>query len=282
MKFHILAVILLFMTMPVTGQAIADLTNYKPANGVSVTQQGQLLAISWPAGNSLKGKVVFDLHSSRPLFKTILLGTQQITADVDPKFVITVGERDLLSQNGWNIFFDKVPDKPYQSHPLVLEKTSVSVRTEGSRTITSIGPIAAAQFSGMLEVTFYNGSPLFNVAAVISTAAQAKAIVFDAGLVSSTPDWQNVSWMNKGDSLQQAAVIASDTAHHLAVKYRAIAASGKQGTIAVFPPPHQYFYPLDEAFNLDFTWYGRQYRQLIDGYGIGIRQELHGDKRFVP
>lgn len=282
MKFHLLPVIPLFMTVLAIAQAKIDVKDYKQVKGVAVTQLEQSLEISWPAGNSLNGKVVFDLAPSQPLFKTISLGQQQITAGVDPRFVMTVGKRDLLSQNGWNIFFDKVPNKPYQSYLLTLKKTSVSLRTEGNRTIVSIGPIAAEKFSGMLEVTFYKGSPLFNIAAVISTKAQASAIVFDAGMVSSAPDWQHVSWMNTGDSLQQAQVTSSDTARNLAVKYRAIAASGKQGTMTVFPPPHQYFYPLDEAFNLDFTWYGNQYRHLVNGYGIGIRQELQGDKRFVP
>lgn len=272
----------MFMSVFAIAQAKVDLKGYKKTNGAMVTQQGQSLEISWPAGNSLKGKVVFDLTPSSPLFKTISLGQQQITAGVDPAFVMTVGKRDLLSQNGWNIFFDKVPNKPYQSYPLTFKKTSVAVRTEGSRTIASIGPIAVEKFSGMLEVTFYNGSPLFNIAAVISTEAQARAIVFDAGMVSEAPDWQRISWTNTGDSLQQAQVISSDTARNLAVKYRAIAASGEHGAMAVFPPPHQYFYPLDEAFNLDFTWYGNKYRQVVKGYGIGIRQELQGDKRFVP
>ncbi|PWV46523.1 hypothetical protein [Chitinophaga sp. S165] len=282
MKFHVLSVIALFVTVFAIAQTKVDLKNYKQTNGAIVTRQGQSLEINWPAGNSLKGKVVLDLTASQPLFKTISLGQQQITAGVDPAFVMTVGKRDLLSQNGWNIFFDKVPNRPYQSYLLSLKKTSVSVRTEGSRTIASVGPIAAEKFSGMLEITFYNGSPLFNVAAVISTEAPADAIVFDAGMVSAKPDWQNISWMNTGDSLQQTKVISSDTARNLAVKYRAIAASGRQGAIAVFPPPHQYFYPLDEAFNLDFTWYGDQYRKMVNGYGIGIRQELQGDKRFVP
>src|SRR5690606_30850104 len=35
-------------------------------------------------------------------------------------------------------------------------------------------------------------------------------------------------------------------------------------------------------FNLKFVWHGDKYRDLIDGYGIGIRQELEGDHRFVP
>lgn len=282
MKFILLPVCCLFMTIFAIAQTKVELKDYKKTNGAIVTQQDQSLEINWPAGNSLKGKVVFDLTPSSPLFKTISLGQKQITGGVDPAFVITIGARDLISQNGWNIFFDKVPTKPFQTYPLTIKKTAASVRTEGSRTVVSVGPISAESFSGNLEVTFYNGSPLLNIAAVVSTRADAKAIVFDAGIISPDPDWQRVSWMNTGDSLQQVQVAANDTAHNLAVKYRAITASGKQGAITVFPPPHQYFYPLDEAFNLKFTWYGNQYRHLVNGYGIGIRQELQGDKRFVP
>lgn len=262
MKFHTLSVLLLSISVLACAQI----------------KKSHTLTVNWPAGNAQQGEVIFDLNKNKPLFKSISLDSQQITGNIDPAFVMTVGQRDLVSQNGWNIFFDKVPDKPHQSYPLTIKKDSSSVRSEGSRTIVTIGPVFAENFKGMLEITFYHGSPLFNIAAVMRTEEQAKAIVFDAGLVSQRPDWQRISWIDTEDALQQTQVLTRDTVHHLAVKYRAIVADGKQGTMMVFPPPHQYFYPLDEAFNLHFTWYGRK----TDGYGIGIRQELKGDKRFVP
>ncbi|WP_341839451.1 hypothetical protein [Chitinophaga caseinilytica] len=240
------------------------------------------MKVTWPAGNSRTGKVVFNLAPGHPLFQEISLDGKRIAAQADPVFVVSVGRRDLLSQNRWNIFFDKVPERPFQSHVLTIRKTNAAVRTEGSRTIVTIGPISAETFEGNLEITFYHGSPLFNVAAVVSTQTDAKAIVFDAGFTSASKDWQTFSWINTGDSLIRANAAKADTARNVAVKYRAIAASGKQGTLAVFPPPHQYFYPLDEAFNLRFTWFGKGYRGLVPGNGIGIRQELQGDKRFVP
>ncbi len=282
MRLALLLWIPIFVAVVATAQVRTDLKNFKPDNGAVVSQHGQLLEVSWPAGNALIGKIIFDLAPSHPLFKVIFLGKKQITANLDPAFVLTVGQRDLVSQNGWNIFFDKVPNKPHQSYPVAIKKTTASVKTEGSHTIITIGQLSAETFTGTLEITLYNGSPLFNIAAVLATQADAKAIVFDAGLVSQSPDWQQVSWITTGDSLAQTPVITSDTARNQAVKYRAIAASDKQGALVLFPPPHQYFYPLDEAFNLQFTWYGSNYRQLMKGYGIGIRQELQGDKRFVP
>ncbi|WP_138475782.1 hypothetical protein [Dyadobacter bucti] len=252
----------------------------------TLTRQKDLVELTWPAGEGKFGKVQFDLSPSNPLFKRIALGTKAepvtVSEDLDAAFLLTIGKRDLLSQNGWNIFFDKVPLRPFQTFPVILKKTGISVKSIGSRTVVTIGSLTADRFSGMLEVTFYNGSPLFNIAAVMSTKASATAIVYDAGLISRTEKWKNISWTNTADQMESAAVQYMDSAQNLAVKYRTIAAQGSSGTMAIFPAPHQYFYPLDEAFNLKFIWHGRGYRKMLDGYGIGIRQELEGDHRFVP
>ncbi len=270
MKYLLLSVIPLFLAVMAA------------AMGGKAVRNGQLMEVTWPAGASQTGKAVLDLTPGNPLFREISLNGKRIVADVDPAFVVTVGMRDLFSQNGWNIFFDKVPNRPYETYPLTIAKTEASMKTEGSRTVVTIGPVSVETFRGKLEITFYHGSPLFNVAAVIATDADAKAIVFDAGIAGEKQPWQKVAWINTGDSLITTPVRAADDARNIAVKYRTIAATGANGTLAVFPPPHQYFYPLDEAFNLQFTWYGKNHRRTVKGSGIGIRQELQGDKRFVP
>jgi len=252
----------------------------------SITQHNQLVEITWPTGKTQFGKVQFDLSSSVPLFKQISLGTKTkpvtVAEGLDPVFLLSIGKRDLLSQNGWNIFFDKVPLKPFKVIPIVLKKNTIAVETVGSRTVVKIGKLTAGDFTGILEVTFYNGSPLFNIAAVMSTQSDSTAIVYDAGLVNKTEQWKKLNWIDAEERLQSSPVDYTATANNVAVKYRSIAVQGKSGSLAVFPAPHQYFYPLDEAFNLKFIWYGTNYRNTIAGYGIGIRQELEGDHRYVP
>src|SRR5262249_14308420 len=54
------------------------------------------------------------------------------------------------------------------------------------------------------------------------------------------------------------------------------------GSVAVFPPSHQFLYPLDFADNFGLVWHGRGYRQQGDDWGFGVRQPPEGDKRFVP
>ena len=56
----------------------------------------------------------------------------------------------------------------------------------------------------------------------------------------------------------------------------ALATKGKGGSLAIFPAPHQYFYPLDFANNYGFTWHGSGYSKMPAGFGFGIRSRLMG------
>lgn len=258
----------------------------KPAAGVVVKQEkADLVSVVWPAGNNNSGKLVLNLKNGEPLFSNVALGNKgkynKVIENVDPQFVLTEGKRDLISQNGWNIFFDKVPLKPHQSYKVGFNKKGIAVSSAGTRTVIKIGGVEAPNFKGNLEITLYNGQPLFNVAAVISTQVDSTAILYDAGLVAKAQPVKNISYSDVYEKLKTDDGSA-DTAKNIAVKYRTIIGTNGNNSIAVFPAPHQYFYPLDEAFNLKFVWYGNNYRNLLPGYGLGIRQELQGDKRFVP
>lgn len=254
--------------------------------GATVATLPNSMVVSWPAGAGSTGRIAINLEKDAPLFNSLQLVTgkqvSNLLRNADAAFLLTVGKRDLVSQNGWNIFFDKVPLKPHQSYPVTLEKQSAEVTSMGNRTIIRVGNLKAPGFTGVLEITLYKGSPLVNVAAVVTTAADSVAIVYDAGFISKEKNWNRISWAAVNDSMQTHSLALTDSSKTAAVKYRTIIGSNAGGSLAVFPAPHQYFYPLDEAFNLRVTWYGNQYHQLFDGYGMGIRQDLYGDNRYVP
>lgn len=268
-------------------QMPVNMDKFSKKNGARVSvEKNNLLSVKWPAGDKAFGQLVLNLEKNAPLFKSIRLvkgdAVHEVAQEADPAFWLTIGKRDLISQNGWNIFFDKVPLKPHHSLKVEMDKTDAAVSSYGSRTVIRIGTLRAEDFKGALEITLYNGSALFNVAAVLSTAQDSTAIVYDAGMVSKHPGWKNISYADVHDKMQTLPMQLTDTVTHQDVKYRSIIGSSSNGSIAVFPAPHQYFYPLDEAFNLKFTWYGSHYKNAFDGYGIGIRQDLQGDRRFVP
>ncbi|SFQ23468.1 CehA/McbA family metallohydrolase domain-containing protein [Parafilimonas terrae] len=283
---YLLPAILLCISVIGYSQDLVRTSQYNKKSKTSLFVTDSVISISWPTGHDDYGKMLLDLSKNKPLFKAISTGDKtslkNIANNIDPAFILTVGKRDLVSQNGWNIFFDKVPLKPHESFVVNLHKDSAAVITEGTHTIVRIYNMQAASFSGFLEITVYNGSPLFNVAAVLATNVDSTAILYDAGLMSASNEWNKIAWNDTGDRLIQSAINANDTAKNIAVKYRTIAGENNSGSLAVFPAPHQYFYPLDEAFNLKFTWYGNNYRKLLKGFGMGIRQEPEGDKRFVP
>lgn len=272
-------------TLQANAQVSVDLSSFDPKSGAKATVNRQLLYVSWPAGEGRTGKLVFDLNNKGALFQSMQINTagtvNEVARQMDPAFLLTTGKRDLISQNGWNIFFDKTNKLPRELFHVQLTRKKASVHSDGTRTVVRIGTAQAGPFSGDIEVTLYHGSPLFNVAAVMATQIDSTAILYDAGLVSKNNPWDRIAWSDTDNQLQSVPAVA-DSFVNVAVKYRTIIGENEKGSLAVFPAPHQYFYPLDEAFNLKFTWYGNNYRKWAKGFGIGIRQDPMGDNRWVP
>ena len=125
-RYILLIVLLVTGTAQLRAQLKLDTKLFNRNGEVTITRQDQLMEITWPAGNLKSGKVQFDLSPSSPLFKRIALGTKSafhtVSEELDPAFLLSIGKRDLLSQNGWNIFFDKVPLKPFKTFPVILKK----------------------------------------------------------------------------------------------------------------------------------------------------------------
>jgi hypothetical protein len=280
MRCLILAVFLV-TSVSLWGQIPVDLKSFDKKSGVKTSVQENLLSIEWPAGEAGAGKVVLDLRKEKPLISSLQIGTKdnfKIIADnLEPAVILTVGKRDLISQNGWNIFFDKTAYLPYKSYAVKLDKTNVSVVSSGSQTEVIISGASAGPFAGSYNITVFNGSSLMNIAAVMSTTVDSLAVLYDAGLASSAGAvWKKIFWSDTEDYLRGNDVSGTEQSKTMAVKYRTIIGEGKEGSLAVFPAPHQFFYPLDNCYNLEYTWYGKDYRSLVPGFGIGLRHDLLG------
>ena len=131
--------VLFVCTLKLTAQMPVVTTGFKKENGVTVSTKNNQLTVSWPTSATEKGKLVIDLENAKPLFSSIQLvkGTKvnRLMKNADPAFLLTAGKRDLVSQNGWNIFFDKVPLKPHASYVVKLNKKNAEVSSHGNRTI---------------------------------------------------------------------------------------------------------------------------------------------------
>lgn len=274
---------LLWCTAQCAAQTTIDLPKNATENTCKTTSKGTLLTLTWPVADH-EQELVLNMEKDAPLIQSMkILGKgskEKIMTNADLAFVLTVGKRELRPENGWTVFFDKVPTRPFHTEVLQLEKRSAKVTKHHKRTVVSIDEVASDTFSGRVEITIFESTPLVEFAAVVTTAKDSTALLYDAGL-----QWKNL--------LQKVSYAAADGSFkdsdpnnapstNLKVKYRTIMGSQEKGSFAIFPPSHHYFYPLDEAFNLAFVWQGKEYRDAVSGYGLGIRQDPMGDHRFVP
>jgi hypothetical protein len=273
-----------------------DLAEFQARAGVAITQSEGSLQFTWEISPKETGMMTLSLDRGQPLIEAlgvIVAGrTRPILRHMNPVVWLTVGERDLLAPAGWMAFFDNPPLRAHHTFPLKLARQSIRVASQGARTLITLEGATAGSFSGHFQFTIFPGSPLVQAEAVLSTLEDGRAILYDAGLATPTPNtdnlgggrpsWQRMAWRDEAGSIQRVPVDVNRVAGPISVTRRAIAAEAEEGTVAIFPPPHQYFYPLDFATNLGFAWFGRSGDQWLQGYGFGIQQPPAGDKRWVP
>jgi len=256
-------------------------------SGVRVEEAGGRVRVIWPISEGEAGSAVFSLDPEAPLIESLGVATAggaatTVAKGLDPVTHLTVGSRDLSKPAGWVAFFDNPPQRPHQTFPVRLGKRRAVVTGHGAATTVSVAEVSAGSFRGDIRFTFRRNSPLIHAETVVATQEDGRAIVYDAGFAGASPGWGAIAWNEAAGPFKKVAFDPDAPATPLAVSGRAVAAESERGALAVFPEPHRYFYPLDEAFNLKFVWHGRDYGGAVPGYGIGIRHSLTGDKRFVP
>jgi hypothetical protein len=261
-----------------------DIKSYDSASGVVVRIVGEALVMEWdtPEGST---KLTLNISGQGALVRSITVKPDEgkpveVLRDIDPVTVLTVGQRDLKKRGGWTIFFDRTSRKPSESGRLTLKLKSVVVRSVGRRCIVELGGLEGQSFSGKLRFTVYTGCDLIHLQSIVQTQKDARALLYHAGLTCD-PAGKAVSWIGLDDKVHWVDATARPAAPEK-VRNRTIALETKAGALAVFPPPHRYFYPLDEAYNLGFTWWGNDFMDQVSGFGIGVRQDLQGDGRWVP
>jgi hypothetical protein len=279
------------MLVLTSGIFFGGVANAVGADSAATVEQSDMgVRVTWPISAEETGLVVFRLDDKKPLIESIGIsgkaptenGATVVLRDLDPVTLLTIGTRDAKNPQGWGAFFDNAPKRPYETVRASVGKRRVLTVHYGTRTTVSVAEISAGEFSGDLRFTFYRNSPLIRAETVLSTKEDWRAIIYDAGLESPAPNWESVAWHDPQGTFQKVTYAEQIGGAPVAVAGRTIVASNRAGSLALFPPPHQFFYPQDEAYNLQFVWHGWNYRQLVPGAAFGIRQSEIGDKRFVP
>jgi hypothetical protein len=258
-----------------------------------VRRDGEHASLSWPCEPGESGRLTFDLRPGKPLFERLEIvedasgKATTLAAGVDPAAWVVVGSRENPpptppGMSVFNVFFDNPARRPHQAYASKIEGKALRVLGEGIRGSVAVGPISVGPFRGELVVTVYGGARLVHVEPVVSTNEERRAFTYDAGLVGAAPIGKSLAWVDTEGRItrESPAADGADVAH--AVRHRTIVAESDGGSLACFPPPHQFFFPRDWTDNLKTVWHGRDHRGLGTDHGFGVRQPETGGGNYVP
>lgn len=263
-----------------------DLSAYRPDSGITVRHEGQQLRVLWPMTRG-QGLLDLDLRPGQPLIRAIGLASNAgglehtLIESADPVTFLLVGERQAPpgrppGVSVFNTFFDSPATRPFQTYRSQLTLKHVRVSSVGQWVTISVGDLQIGPFAGELRLTFYSGASLVHIESNVHTQEDRRAILYDTGLVLRSPGKSQFAWVDTEGKLERLDVSADQTDRHVAVRHRSLVAETHAGSIACFPPPHQFFSPRDQTDNLQTAWFGRDHRGLESRFGFGIRQAERG------
>jgi hypothetical protein len=228
---------------------------------IAVGSSAASLQVSWDDAAGHKWLTTFSLDSTQPLISAISVDGRNIIERAKPYYRCTSGKRS----GGWDAFFDFPPANPAGTRQFIAEfhPSNVAVGTVGNRVEVTFDGMTAGIFAGSLRYTFYPGTPLIQQAAILSTQEPDTAYYYDAGLeMTALQDNRSgrnmesrISYFDLDGRLQTITPPYGSDRHSLAAHYRTIAAKMGAGSIAIFPPPHRYFFARDYTTNQGYLWY---------------------------
>jgi len=147
------------------------------------------------------------------------------------------------------------------------------VKTNGGRLEVAFPGVTLGVFEGRLEYTIYKGSNLIRQAVVAKTAKPTVAYKYDAGLAGvAIQPRSRVVWRSNTSNLWVDYLFGgarNETLVPLKTANRLVAIETSGGSIAAFPPPHNFFWARETEFNLGYSWYRKD---SDTAFGFGIRQ----------
>lgn len=119
---------------------------------------------------------------------------------------------------------------------------------------------AAATFPCNLDLqyTVYRGANLLRAEVIAKTEEPSVAYKYEGGLSGfSAPSLQRIAWQDVNHQLRTVgwAGVEADRPVVLRARNRLAVAEGDHGSIAFFPPPHQFFFARQLEVNLGYVWY---------------------------
>jgi hypothetical protein len=260
----------------------ADLSGVRPGP-VSVASAAGTLTVEWPDESTRTWRAEFSLDPARPLITSMGLVNRPVLERARPLYWSTTGIR----RGGWDQFFDLPPSHPRGTRQFTgnFALRYARAQTTGDRVEVIFGSMQMGIFDGTLVFTFYPGSRLIKQEAVLATHEPDVAYFYDAGLrIAAEGDRDAGGNMRTEityyDTAGQLRTEPARGPERVPVKarYRTLALGTSAGSVAVFPPPHQYFFARDLTTNMGYLWHSA----WRGAASIGIRQLSDDNTAYYP
>ncbi len=259
-----------------------DVSQVRPGP-VAVEARAESVVVRWPDEASRTWQAEFSLDPARPLITSIGVAGKAVLERGRPLYWCSTGKR----RGGWDAFFDFPPTHPDGTRSFTgdFRLRSARARTIGDRAELLFDGLEMGIFRGGIAYTFFPGSRLIQQVAVVTTQEPDSAYYYDTGIrMGADADRRaggnmasEVAYFNTRGQLRVADSQGPERAP-VAVRYRTIAARTARGSVAVFPPPHQYFFARDFTSNLAQAWHAAWRGDVL----IGVRQLPDDNTRYYP
>ena len=146
------------------------------------------------------------------------------------------------------------------------------VKTNGARLEVTFPGVELGVFAGRLQYTVYKGTNLIRQEVVAMTDEPSVAYKYDAGLKGlAIQPASRIVWRDTSNFWQdyQFGGATNERPVRLKTSNRLVVAEGPGGSIAAFPPPHNFFWARGIEFNLGYSWYRKD---RASSFSFGIRQ----------
>ena len=197
---------------------------------------------------------------------------------------------EVFEKNQWDPFWDAplnipgtadqtrtvgLPRKPEEVHrgTATYQAQSCDVKSDGTHLMVTFPGVTLGVFAGQLQYTVYKGSNLIQQEVIAKTAQNSVAYKYDAGLKGlAVGEGSRLVWRDPTNTPQNYWFGGARNEREAPLKTAnrlLIAERGKAGSIAAFPPPHNFFWARESDQNLGYNWYRKD---TDTSFSFGIRQ----------
>ena len=291
-----------------------DRQGLTPVAGMTAEQTGNSVTLVWTGEANQQLRASFAIRDGQPQVVELAAREEEGTwavlgKDLKPEFQVTTGKRRLSAtqqnfmkklgidtpeeeeKRKWNTFWDAplvVPghrdstDLPRNPDEIKHASSSFNSSTcalasDGNQLSVTFNGLSLGSFAGDVRFTAYKGANLLRQEAIAKTQEPSVAYIYKAGLngfqiVGDT----KLVWEDTARAWQKYSFGGAPNKDNVNLRARnrlEILEAG-HGSLAVFPPPHKFFFARENEVNLGYIYYRKSEGNT---FALGAMQPDRGE-----